>query len=118
MTQNVKVMPTWWQKVILGVGTTALFLGTSGVAHAAALEQTTKSIGSKVITFLIILAVVLGAICADLGIALMASGNQMLHAAGMKKLLVGLACVLGILCLGLIFTWVVQTITSSHGGFG
>ena len=48
---------------------------------------------------------------------MMASGNQMLHASGTKKVMIGLASIVGILCLGLWVTWIVQTVTSAGGGF-
>ncbi len=105
------------QKMLVGVGSAIFGASQVVVANAAALEETAKSTGSKVITFLIMLTVVLGAIGAALGIAMMASGNQMLHAAGTKKLMIGLASIVGILVLGLGVTWIVQTVTGAGGGF-
>lgn len=105
------------QKMLVGAGSAIFGASQVVVANAAALEETAKSTGSKVITFLIILTVVLGAIGAALGIAMMASGNQMLHAAGTKKLMIGLASIVGILVLGLGVTWIVQTVTGAGGGF-
>ncbi|CAM4279154.1 hypothetical protein [Weissella hellenica] len=101
----------------LNAGTALLVSSQATLIHAAALEETAKNTGSKVITFLILLTVVLGAIGAALGIAMMASGNQMLHASGTKKVMIGLASIVGILCLGLGVTWIVQTVTSAGGGF-
>ncbi len=101
----------------LSAGTALLVSSQATLIHAAALEETAKNTGSKVITFLILLTVVLGAIGAALGIAMMASGNQMLHASGTKKVMIGLASIVGILCLGLGVTWIVQTVTSAGGGF-
>lgn len=101
----------------LSAGTALMVSSQATLIHAAALEETAKNTGSKVITFLILLTVVLGAIGAALGIAMMASGNQMLHASGTKKVMIGLASIVGILCLGLGVTWIVQTITSAGGGF-
>lgn len=105
------------QKMLVGAGSAVFGASQVMVVNAAALEETAKSTGSKVITFLIMLTVVLGAIGAALGIAMMASGNQMLHAAGTKKLMIGLASIVGILVLGLGVTWIVQTVTSAGGGF-
>ncbi|MBS6378013.1 hypothetical protein B9D04_04210 [Weissella cibaria] len=105
------------QKMLVGAGSAIFGASQVVVANAAALEETAKSTGSKVITFLIMLTVVLGAIGAALGIAMMASGNQMLHAAGTKKLMIGLASIVGILVLGLGVTWIVQTVTGAGGGF-
>lgn len=105
------------QKMLVGAGTAIFGVSQVVVANAAALEETAKSTGSKVITFLIMLTVVLGAVGAALGIAMMASGNQMLHAAGTKKIMVGLAAIVGILVLGLGVTWIVQTVTGAGGGF-
>ncbi len=105
------------QKMLVGAGSAIFGASQVVVANAAALEETAKSTGSKVITFLIMLTVVLGAISAALGIAMMASGNQMLHAAGTKKLMIGLASIVGILVLGLGVTWIVQTVTGAGGGF-
>lgn len=105
------------QKMLVGVESAIFGASQVVVANAAALEETAKSTGSKVITFLIMLTVVLGAIGAALGIAMMASGNQMLHAAGTKKLMIGLASIVGILVLGLGVTWIVQTVTGAGGGF-
>lgn len=101
----------------LSVGTTLLASSQVTLVHAAALEETAKNTGSKVITFLILLTVVLGAIGAALGIAMMASGNQMLHASGTKKIMIGLASIVGILCLSLGVTWIVNTVTSAGVGF-
>lgn len=103
--------------IALSAGTALLVSSQATLIHAAALEETAKNTGSKVITFLILLTVVLGAIGAALGIAMMASGNQMLHASGTKKVMIGLASIVGILCLGLGVTWIVQTVTSAGGGF-
>ena len=50
------------QKVLVGAGTALFTMSQFVVANAAALEETAKSTGSKVITFLIMLTVVLGAI--------------------------------------------------------
>lgn len=105
------------QKMLVGAGSAIFGASQVVVANAAALEETAKSTGSKVITFLIMLTVVLGAMGAALGIAMMASGNQMLHAAGTKKLMIGLASIVGILVLGLGVTWIVQTVTGAGGGF-
>lgn len=105
------------QKMLVGAGSAIFGASQVVVANAAALEETAKSTGSKVITFLIMLTVVLGAIGAALGIAMMASGNQTLHAAGTKKLMIGLASIVGILVLGLGVTWIVQTVTGAGGGF-
>lgn len=105
------------QKMLVGAGSAVFGASQVMVVNAAALEETAKSTGSKVITFLIMLTVVLGAIGAALGIAMMASGNQMLHAAGTKKLMIGLASIVGILVLGLGVTWIVQTVTGAGGGF-
>ena len=105
------------QKMLVGARSAIFGASQVVVANAAALEETAKSTGSKVITFLIMLTVVLGAIGAALGIAMMASGNQMLHAAGTKKLMIGLASIVGILVLGLGVTWIVQTVTGAGGGF-
>ncbi|MFH7316290.1 hypothetical protein ACHWP0_07845 [Weissella cibaria] len=105
------------QKMLVGTGTAIFGASQVIVANAAALEETAKSTGSKVITFLILLTVILGAIGTAMGIAMMASGNQMLHAAGTKKILVGLAAIVGILVLGLGITWIVQTVTGAGGGF-
>lgn len=105
------------QKMLVGAGSAIFGASQLMVVNAAALEETAKSTGSKVITFLIMLTVVLGAIGAALGIAMMASGNQMLHAAGTKKLMIGLASIVGILVLGLGVTWIVQTVTGAGGGF-
>lgn len=101
----------------VSMGTVLLVTSQASIVHAAALEETAKNTGSKVITFLILLTVVLGAIGAALGIAMMASGNQMLHASGTKKVMIGLASIVGILCLGLGVTWIVQTVTGAGGGF-
>lgn len=99
------------------MGTALLVNSQETIVHAAALEETAKNTGSKVITFLILLTVVLGAIGAALGITMMASGNQMLHASGTKKIMIGLASIVGILCLSLGVTWIVNTVTSAGGGF-
>ncbi|APS41801.1 hypothetical protein FOL01_0942 [Weissella jogaejeotgali] len=103
--------------VAVTMGTALLVNSQATIVHAAALEETAKNTGTKVITFLILLTVVLGAIGAALGIAMMASGNQMLHASGTKKVMIGLASIVGILCLGLGVTWIVQTVTGAGGGF-
>lgn len=71
----------------------------------------------KVITFLILLTVVVGAAGAALGIAMMSSGSQVLHASGTKKIMIGLASIAGALCLCLGVTWIVQTVTGAGGGF-
>ncbi|WP_288503668.1 hypothetical protein [uncultured Weissella sp.] len=113
---NVVMRPKT-QKVLVGAGTALFTMSQVVVANAAALEETAKSTGSKVITFLIMLTVVLGAIGAALGVAMMASGNQMLQAAGTKKILIGLGAIVGILVLGLGVTWIVQTVTGAGGGF-
>ena len=117
MTTYTKPWSRGFVTATLSVGTILLASSQATLAHAAALEETAKNTGSKVITFLILLTVVLGAIGAALGIAMMASGNQMLHASGTKKVMIGLASIVGILCLGLGVTWIVQTVTSAGGGF-
>lgn len=117
MTTYTKSWSRGFVTATLSVGTTLLASSQATLVHAAALEETAKNTGSKVITFLILLTVVLGAIGAALGIAMMASGNQMLHASGTKKIMIGLASIVGILCLSLGVTWIVNTVTSAGGGF-
>lgn len=117
MTTYTKPWSRGFVTATLSVGTILLASSQATLAHAAALEETAKNTGSKVITFLILLTVVLGAIGAALGIAMMASGNQMLHASGTKKIMIGLASIVGILCLSLGVTWIVNTVTSAGGGF-
>lgn len=117
MTTYTKPWSRGFVTATLSVGTTLLASSQATLVHAAALEETAKNTGSKVITFLILLTVVLGAIGAALGIAMMASGNQMLHASGTKKIMIGLASIVGILCLSLGVTWIVNTVTSAGGGF-
>lgn len=102
---------------ILSMGTTLLVISQASLVHAAALEETAKNTGSKVITFLILLTVVVGAAGAALGIAMMSSGSQVLHASGTKKIMIGLASIAGALCLCLGVTWIVQTVTGAGGGF-
>jgi|GEM_PF-6578667 len=117
MTKTGVSVPAWAQKTIVGAGSSLFVASQALVANAATLEDTAKNTGSKVITFLIILTVVLGACGAALGIAMMASGNQMLHASGTKKVLVGLGCVVGILCLSLLVSWIISAVTGAGGGF-
>src|SRR5699024_462834 len=117
MTTYTKPWSRGFVTATLSVGTALLISSQATLVHAAALEETAKNTGSKVITFLILLTVVLGAIGAALGIAMMASGNQMLHASGTKKIMIGLASIVGILCLSLGVTWIVNTVTSAGGGF-
>lgn len=117
MTTYTKPWSHGFVTATLSVGTILLASSQATLVHAAALEETAKNTGSKVITFLILLTVVLGAIGAALGIAMMASGNQMLHASGTKKIMIGLASIVGILCLSLGVTWIVNTVTSAGGGF-
>ena len=117
MTTYTKPWSCGFVTATLSVGTILLASSQATLVHAAALEETAKNTGSKVITFLILLTVVLGAIGAALGIAMMASGNQMLHASGTKKIMIGLASIVGILCLSLGVTWIVNTVTSAGGGF-
>lgn len=117
MTTYTKPWSRGFVTATLSVGTILLASSQATLVHAAALEETAKNTGSKVITFLILLTVVLGAIGAALGIAMMASGNQMLHASGTKKVMIGLASIVGILCLSLGVTWIVNTVTSAGGGF-
>ena len=111
------VMRPKMQKVLVGAGTTLFTVSQAAIANAASLEDTAKNTGSKVITFLILLTVVLGAIGTALGIAMMASGNQMLQAAGTKKILIGLGAIVAILILGIGITWIVQTVQGAGGGF-
>lgn len=118
MTKKEIILPVKAQKVLASVGTALFFAGQTLTAHADQLTDTTKNSGSKVMVFLIIVTIVLASISAALGIAMMASGNQMLHSSGMKKLLTGLAALVGILVLGLIVTWIYQTVTSAGGGTG
>ncbi|NEZ89024.1 hypothetical protein [Weissella paramesenteroides] len=101
----------------LSMGSALLVTSQASIVHAAALEETAKNTGSKVITFLILLTVVLGAAGAALGIAMMASGSQVLHSSGTKRVMIGLSSIVGILCLGLGVTWIVQTVTGAGGGF-
>ncbi|APS41889.1 hypothetical protein FOL01_1030 [Weissella jogaejeotgali] len=117
MTTYTKPWSRGFVTATLSAGTALLISSQATLVHAAALEETAKNTGSKVITFLILLTVVLGAIGAALGIAMMASGNQMLHAFGTKKIMIGLASIVGILCLSLGVTWIVNTVTSAGGGF-
>lgn len=117
MTTYTKPWSRGFVTATLSVGKILLASSQATLVHAAALEETAKNTGSKVITFLILLTVVLGAIGAALGIAMMASGNQMLHASGTKKIMIGLASIVGILCLSLGVTWIVNTVTSAGGGF-
>jgi hypothetical protein len=101
----------------LCMGSALLVTSQASIVHAAALEETAKNTGSKVITFLILLTVVVGAAGAALGIAMMSSGSQVLHASGTKKIMIGLASIAGALCLCLGVTWIVQTVTGAGGGF-
>lgn len=117
MTTYTKPWSRGFVTATLSVGTILLASSQATLVHAATLEETAKNTGSKVITFLILLTVVLGAIGAALGIAMMASGNQMLHASGTKKIMIGLASIVGILCLSLGVTWIVNTVTSAGGCF-
>lgn len=62
MTTYTKPWSHGFVTATLSAGTALLISSQATLVHAAALEETAKNTGSKVITFLILLSVVLGAI--------------------------------------------------------
>lgn len=85
-------------------------------AHAARLEGTAKSSGSKAIGLLLIFTLVIAAITIVLVILSWTTNISWLQQVGTKKMLVGAGGVAGALCFVMLFIWLYQTMTASGGG--
>ena len=83
---------------------------------SADIGDAAKTSGSKVITILYIVLIVVGAICLLIGFIMRATGNEQMAQKSNSKLMHAMFGIGGGALTGLLLTWIWQTATTAGGG--